>query len=131
LGRPVAGKTGTTNDETDAWFVGYTADYTAGVWVGYDDQNITLGAGSTGGTLATPIWTAFMKVAQEGLPIRNFAVPQGIEWELIDPRTGFLARPGTAGAVREAFVEGTAPNRYSTVQRAVRYDDLISDEGGF
>jgi len=75
LGRPVAGKTGTSNEFRDAWFIGYTPDYIAGVWVGYDDNTKSLGAGEAGGKVACPIWTAFMKEWLADKPIKPFTPP--------------------------------------------------------
>jgi penicillin-binding protein 1A len=72
LGRPAAGKTGTTNDFTDAWFMGYTPSLTAGVWVGFDDNQHSLGVRETGARAALPIWLEFMKVATEGKPVEDF-----------------------------------------------------------
>jgi penicillin-binding protein 1A len=112
LGRPCAGKTGTTNDGSDAWFVGYTPQLVAGVWIGYDDRSMPLGDRVTGGGFACPIWTKFMKEALEGTPILDFKQPDSIEWALIDPSTGFLALSKTPGAFLEAFRQGTAPIQY-------------------
>ena len=72
LGRPVAGKTGTTNDFTDAWFMGFTPTLTAGVWVGNDDKQISLGKKETGAMAALPIWIEFMQTAMEGTPVQDF-----------------------------------------------------------
>ena len=72
LGRPAGGKTGTTNDFTDAWFIGFTPQITAGVWVGYDDKQVSLGKPETGAIAALPIWLEFMKGALDGKPIQNF-----------------------------------------------------------
>ena len=112
LGRQCAGKTGTTNDGSDVWFIGYTPQLAAGVWVGYDDRSISLGEKVTGGTLACPIWTKFMKEALAGQPIIDFSQPENIEWALIDPQTGLLAFSKTPGAVIEAFMKDTAPKQY-------------------
>jgi penicillin-binding protein 1A len=112
LGRPCAGKTGTTNGSSDAWFVGYTPQLVAGVWVGYDDRSISLGNRVTGGGIACPIWTNFMKEALKDKPVLNFIQPENIEWALIDPNTGLLALSKTPGAVLEAFSKGTAPTQY-------------------
>lgn len=108
LGRPRAGKTGTTNESRDAWFCGFTPTYTTVVWVGYRD-NRSLGSGQdyTGGRLAVPIWTDFMLEAHEGLPIEDFEVPPGIEFYNIDRRTGTRG-----GNYREAYIAGTAPPVY-------------------
>ncbi|MCX8065760.1 MAG: PBP1A family penicillin-binding protein [Candidatus Hydrogenedentes bacterium] len=105
LKRPVAGKTGTTNNSRDAWFCGLTADFTTVVWVGYkDNRSLGRGINYTGGRLACPIWVDFMKVAEEGLPIRDFIVPPGIRFFNIDRLTGVLG-----GNYTEAYVEGTYP----------------------
>ena len=72
LGRPAAGKTGTTQDYTDAWFVGYTPQLTAGVWVGFDDKQISLGKKETGARAALPIWLEFMQGATAGTPVMDF-----------------------------------------------------------
>ncbi len=78
LGRPVAGKTGTSNEFRDAWFIGYTPNEIAGVWVGYDDNTKSLGQGETGGKVACPIWTAFMKEWLRDKPILTFSPPPGV-----------------------------------------------------
>ncbi|MDR3112214.1 MAG: transglycosylase domain-containing protein [Elusimicrobiota bacterium] len=130
LGRPCAGKTGTTNDSSDAWFIGYTPQLAAGVWIGYDDISISLGEKSTGGVIACPIWTEFMKKALEGQPVLNFSQPEGIEWSLIDPKTGLLALSDTPGAFLDAFVKGTAPTEYSDqLFSFVDNADLSANEG--
>lgn len=112
LGRPCAGKTGTTNDSSDAWFIGYTPQLAAGVWIGYDDRSISLGEKVTGGIIACPVWTQFMREALEGEPVLNFMQPENIEWALIDPSTGLLALNKTSGTSLEAFVKGTVPTEY-------------------
>ena len=72
LGRPAGGKTGTTNDFTDAWFIGFTPEITAGVWVGYDDKAVSLGKPETGAIAALPIWLEFMQGALDGKPVEAF-----------------------------------------------------------
>ncbi|MGZ3721643.1 MAG: penicillin-binding transpeptidase domain-containing protein [Bdellovibrionales bacterium] len=108
LGRPVAGKTGTTNGFYDAWFVGFTPDVVSGVWVGFDQEK-TLGRGEFGATAALPIWLDYMKFAHEGLPPRSFPVPDGIVFANIDNQTGHLVKPGSKAIVRQAFADGTEP----------------------
>lgn len=108
LGRPAAGKTGTTNEYKDAWFMGFTPSVVTGVWVGFDDQQ-TLGAGETGSNAAIPIWLSFMREATKNYPNEDFIVPQGVTFAWIDQKTGKLGTSGAAGVVREAFIEGTAP----------------------
>ncbi len=108
VGKPIAGKTGTTNDEKDAWFVGFTADLVVGVYIGYDKPR-HLGRGGTGGGLAAPIVRDFLKVALADKPAAPFRVPPGIKLIRIDARSGMRAGPGTERAILEAFKPGTAP----------------------
>jgi len=107
LGRPVAGKTGTTNEYTDAWFVGYTPNMAAGVWVGFDD-NRSLGRNESGGRTALPIWVSFMDEALARLPVVPFSIPDEIVYAKINPTTGYLAEEGERGEM-EIFVRGTEP----------------------
>jgi penicillin-binding protein 1A len=107
LGVPVAGKTGTTNDEKDAWFVGYTPDLVTGLYLGYDNPS-PLGHGETGGGLAAPIFLEFMTKAIAGKPPVNFRVPEGMTMVSIDRKTG-MASSG-AGSIMEAFKPGTGPS---------------------
>jgi penicillin-binding protein 1A len=111
LRRPAAGKTGTTNDCTDAWFIGFTPQLVTSVWVGFDDMR-SLGEKQTGGRVAAPIWTAFMKEALADRPVETFSVPPGIEFVEVDPRSGLLAPPGSKKTHTVAFKEGAAPKKY-------------------
>lgn len=111
LGRPVAGKTGTTNDMKDAWFIGYVPQLVAGVWVGYDQEK-SLGSGGSGGQAAAPIWTGFMQRALAGHPSESFTPPGDITFVSINSRTGRLARQGAPGSVTECFLSGTEPRGY-------------------
>ena len=112
IGKPVAGKTGTTDEYKDAWFIGYTPSFVAGVWVGYDDGK-PLGKAEVGGVAAAPIWLYFMEKALAGQPVENFRVPEGIVFVKIDPKTGLLASPFSSDARTECFLEGTAPTEYA------------------
>ncbi len=113
LGRPAAGKTGTTNNLNDAWFVGYTPEYVTGVWVGFDEEG-SLGKGETGGAAACPIWVGFMKQALANKPVQVFPVPEGIVFAKIDTDTGLLAGPETQNTLFECFKEGSLPTTVST-----------------
>jgi penicillin-binding protein 1A len=114
FGKPVAGKTGTTNDEKDAWFVGFSPDMVVGVYVGYDKPR-HLGRGGTGGALAAPIVREFMNVALADKPAVPFRVPAGIKLIRVSPRTGMRAGPGE-GSILEGFKPGTAPpDGYSVI----------------
>ncbi len=108
LGRPIAGKTGTTNQSKDAWFVGYSTEIVAGVWVGYDDA-LPLGWGEQGSSTAVPIFTEFMASAHARRPVTEFPRPPGIVVVSIDPATGLLAYAGQSDAVDEEFLDGTSP----------------------
>ncbi|WP_106301433.1 penicillin-binding protein 1A [Martelella mangrovi] len=108
LDRPVAGKTGTTNDEKDAWFVGFTPNLVAGLYVGFD-QPATLGHHGTGGGLAAPIFNEFMTDALKQLPKENFIEPEGMTNVLVNRSTGMRASGSGAGVIVEAFKPGTGP----------------------
>ncbi len=111
LGRPVAGKTGTTNDFTDAWFVGFTPNLVTGVWVGFDDQR-SLGDREAGASVALPIWVTYMREALKGVPAAPFPIPSEIVYAPVDPKTGNLAPDGQNSNV-EVFVRGTVPTEQS------------------
>ncbi len=108
LDRPVAGKTGTTNDEKDAWFVGFTPNLVAGLYIGFD-QPATLGRHGTGGGLAAPIFNAFMTDALKELPVENFIEPEGMTNILVNRSTGMRAGGSGPGVIAEAFKPGTGP----------------------
>jgi penicillin-binding protein 1A len=116
LDRPVAGKTGTTNEQVDAWFVGYTPDLLAAVWIGYDD-NRTLGPKSTGGHIAAPLWVRFMQKALAGHPVTDFEMPDGIRCVNIDPETGLRARADNMKAYLECFKDGSEPQQFTPLWR--------------
>jgi len=129
LGRPAAGKTGTTNDIDDAWFIGYTPQLLAGLWMGFDEKR-TLGKGETGGRVAAPIWERFMERALEDAPILDFPVPAGIAFAWINPHTGQRVSPGSGGLL-ECFRRGTEPPVTASAQ-AIRAEpepdrDLFRD----
>jgi penicillin-binding protein 1A len=113
IGRPVAGKTGTTNDTHDAWFIGFTPDLIAGVWVGFDSER-SLGKEQTGGHAAAPIWAAFMKRALQDRPPVDFPVPEGVTFARVDPSSGLRAVPG-GRSMMEVFVAGSEPTHYARV----------------
>ena len=116
LGRnDLAGKTGTTNDQKDAWFSGFNPDLVATVWVGFD-QPATLGRREYGGTAALPIWMRFMGPALEGVPENLPRMPRGLVTARIDPTTGRSAPPDTDGAFMEIFKQEEAPPPYSELE---------------
>lgn len=122
LKRPVAGKTGTSDDNRDAWFVGYTPEILCGVWVGYDDM-IPLGENETGSRAACPIFVDFMETALKDLPVRDFRVPDGIVFARVDTKTGRLASERSRDVRFECFKEGNLPPKEQS-----GYDELLLKE---
>jgi penicillin-binding protein 1A len=114
LNTDVAGKTGTTNDEKDAWFVGFTPSLVAGLYVGYDTPS-TLGRGATGGSIAAPIFNEFMQAATKDEQPEKFQVPAGMNMMAVNRATGMAAQPGDPDAIMEAFKPGTGPATTYTV----------------
>ena len=108
LKRALAGKTGTTNDYTDGWFIGYTPNLALGVWVGFDDRR-PLGNRESGANSALPIWIAFMKEALEQLPSMSFEIPDDVVYVRVDPATGLLPAEGGPSGTVEIFAKGTEP----------------------
>jgi penicillin-binding protein 1A len=129
LGRPVAGKTGTSNKARDAWFVGYTPELVAGVWVGFDDHR-PLGRRESGGKSALPIWVDVMRAATEGRPETDFAMPPGLETVSIDPVSALRAYEGMEGAMDEVFLAGTAPIEVATPPDVLTSDDFLMEQMG-
>src|SRR5580692_1193782 len=115
VGKPIAGKTGTTNDEKDVWFIGYSPDVVCGVYMGFDKPR-KIGPRATGGGLAAPIVRDFMKVALADKPPIPFRVPPGIKLIRVNAKTGMRAAPGDSNVILEAFKPGTAPpDNYSLI----------------
>ncbi len=124
LNRPVAGKTGTTNDLKDAWFIGYTPQLLAVSWVGYDLER-PLGNKETGSKAAAPAWVAFMQQAIADMPVEQFPVPDSIEFRPIDPQTGLLAPEDSPDIIIEAFAPNTAPVRYAIEEKTPQAKDFF------
>jgi penicillin-binding protein 1A len=110
LGRPIAAKTGTTQEATDAWFIGYTPSLVAGVWMGYDTKR-SLGPHESSATLALPIWIRFMQRALKDTPPEDFAPPDNLVPVLVNYLSGLPTTPDDKNAVREFFYHGTEPRR--------------------
>ncbi|HWO10277.1 MAG TPA: penicillin-binding transpeptidase domain-containing protein, partial [Polyangiaceae bacterium] len=110
IGYPIAGKTGTSNESKDAWFVGYSTDFVAAVWVGFDDA-LPLGEGEleSGARTALPAFVSFMTAAHAGRPRTEFPKPPGVVEAPVDPDTGLLPRPGQTNTIVEEFLDGTVP----------------------
>jgi penicillin-binding protein 1A len=121
LGRPVAAKTGTTDQFLDAWFIGYTPELITGVWVGFDDEK-TLGENETGARAASPIWVNSMSKILKDRPIKDFSIPEGIEFTKINPKTGQMSLGKEA--ILECFKEGTGPAQ-KTLSRSKTNTDFF------
>ncbi|MDQ0515073.1 penicillin-binding protein 1A [Kaistia geumhonensis] len=121
VGKPIAGKTGTSNDYKDAWFIGYSPDLVVGVFFGYD-QPRPMGRGMTGGEIAAPVAAEFFKLALADKPAVPFRMPEGLTLIPIDRRTGMRADPGAPNTIMEAFKPGTGP--------ADTYSVIGSSDGG-
>jgi penicillin-binding protein 1A len=138
LGIPLAGKTGTTNDFSDAWFIGFSPSLCAGVWVG-NESRVSLGDKQSGAVAALPAWVAFMKrliddeLAKADEESRDpffedFEVPPNITFMEVDRKTGLLATPNCLWPIRESFLAGTEPNRYCSNQDHMLILDYYSTE---
>ena len=126
IGRPVAAKTGTTDDMRDAWFIGFTPSLVAGVWVGFDQER-SLGKQEVGGRAAAPIWLYFMEKAVRGKPVEIFPVPDGIVFIKVDPHTGMPTMRSTHGTIYESFLEGTTANGAVPMEVDETQDDLTKN----
>ncbi len=126
LGRPLAGKTGTSNAAKDTWFAGSSPETTTVVWVGYDDGR-PLGPAESGAQTALPLWMSFMRTAHEGKPKSDFPIPNGIKRVVIDKKTGLLPFDGDAETMEEVFLDGTEPTLVSPVRDP---DAGVGPDGG-
>jgi len=127
-----AGKTGTTNDQRDAWFIGFTPELLTAVWVGLDGNQPI---GLTGAQAALPIWTTFMKRALAGHPNVTFPPPDGLMFADIDKGNGKLATPMCPAVIHEAFLPGTEPRTTATCtapsRSPTRYMDFFRSWDGY
>src|SRR5208283_1050897 len=135
VGKPIAGKTGTTNDWRDAWFVGFTPDLAAGVYIGYDDPD-SLGDDETGGHVAAPVFRDFMIEALKDAPATEFRTPPGMRLYRVSAATGLPAGAGEQ-AIYEAYKPGTEPGKNRDLGLHVGSDDdetpvasRVEEEGG-
>jgi penicillin-binding protein 1A len=130
LGRPLAGKTGTSNDNRDLWFIGYTPDLVATAWMGYDDFSSLGRKDWTGGTTVLPWWTEIMSYVLKDMPKRDFPVPSGISFAAIDSQTGLLFGPDCPkkNKLLEAFAVGTAPKKYCDLDHSKSIADQLERE---
>jgi len=123
IGRPVAGKTGTSANFRDAWFIGFTTDLIAGVWIGRDDST-PIGDKITGGGVAVPIWVEFMQKAHPRTPIRDFPVPAGVSFARVEPWSGDATGP-YPDSLWMPFLRGTQPQKLLSGPMVRSFDDLV------
>ncbi|HEY4490733.1 MAG TPA: hypothetical protein VI958_01990, partial [Acidobacteriota bacterium] len=115
---PAAGKTGTTDDFRDAWFVGYVPQLLCAVWIGYDDNS---SLNMSGAEAALPIWVNFMKEATKNMPGKNFQIPSMLTLRQIDPYTGGLGSPYCPVVIPEIFIQGTEPAEICVQHQPTQY----------
>lgn len=120
--RPAGGKTGTTNDYVDAWFIGFTPQIVTGVWVGVDSRQISLGPGAEGAKIALPIWAPYMKAAHDtlNLPIEDFEMPLGVVKRKICAETKKLATESCPNIIEEVFLVSSTPTEYCKMHSEIR-----------
>ncbi|MBT4103444.1 MAG: hypothetical protein HOE81_01230, partial [Nitrospina sp.] len=125
LNRPVAGKTGTTNNFVDAWFMGYTPELVTGVWVG-KDKDEPLGRNETGSRAAIPIWLQFMQEALANKPVTNFQMPSEIQYLKILPETGEITSFGEPGSQFEIFLQDHLPDNVQPFPESFPEDTFLN-----
>jgi penicillin-binding protein 1A len=130
LGKPLAGKTGTTNNYVDAWFMGYAPSIVTGVWVGYDNSKASLGDKETGARAALPIWINVMARALANKPAEDFAATDDVVFVKIDPESGLLAREGAAEVYTDVFRRGTEPTQFADTVKKAKTNFFDLDQGG-
>lgn len=127
LRRPLAGKTGTCDEYTDAWFIGFDPSFVLGVWVGYDVKR-SIGPNETGARAALPIWMEIMKEYLKDKSVEDFPVPPDIVFTKVDRMTGLLATPFCSHIIEEAFIAGTEPSRYCSEEEHFKVHDYYGKE---
>ncbi len=129
LGKILAGKTGTTNNFVDAWFVGYAPSIVTGVWVGYDNSQASLGSKETGARVALPIWLPVMAKALADKPSEDFPATDDVVFIKIDPESGLLTREGATEVYEDVFRRGTEPTQYADTVKKSKADFYSLDQG--
>lgn len=134
---PLGGKTGTTNESKDAWFIGFSPDLVVGVFVGFDDPK-SMGKRETGSSVAAPIFSDFMSVALKDVSPTPFRVPAGVKHVRVNATTGRAPQPGDSNIIWEAFVAGTEPNTEAFAQTSgvlgqqiINAPDMFDDVNGY
>lgn len=124
---PLAGKTGTTDNYYDAWFIGYSPQIATGVWIGYEQER-SLGRGEVGGKSALPVWAEYMKAAHKDLPVVDFPIPSGIVFAKIDATDGKLANPNSKRTFNQAFEEENQPSETSDAGETIDEKEFLKED---
>ncbi len=132
IGRPAAGKTGSTNNWRDAWFVGFTPQLTTCVWMGYDTMGLSLGIGQSAAGVAAPVWSRYMKLALQGEPVLEFPVYAGLQETVVCAKSGLLPTSSCHQTINEIFPEGTVPEKHcdfcSAIEQNISLTESSPDE---
>ena len=128
-GRPAAGKTGTTNNWKDAWFVGFVPQLTTGIWIGYDKLGLSLGIGQAGGAVSAPVWGRYMRAALKHEPVQGFPTYAGLTEKEVCSRTGLLPSSACQKIIKEIFVPGTEPEKECETCAGITHDLNLPKKG--
>lgn len=128
-GRPAAGKTGTTNNWKDAWFVGFVPQLTTGIWIGYDKLGLSLGIGQAGGAVSAPVWGRYMRAALKHEPVQGFPTYAGLTEKEVCSRTGLLPSSACQKVIKEIFVPGTEPEKECETCAGITHDLNLPKKG--